>query len=99
MDGKLLCKVLERIERVARVEAFLILTVAALDLTVVPRSIRANEFVADPQLGSRLFEQRRQITFAVGKAVGKLKAIVRLDTLDLDAAACIPCRQSAKEVR
>ena len=73
MDGKLLCKVLERIERVARVEAFLILTVAALDLTVVPRGIRANEFVADPQLGSRLFEQRRQITFAVGKAVGKLK--------------------------
>ena len=98
VDGKLLCKVLERIERAARVEAFLILTVAALDLTVVPRCVRANEFVPDVQLGSRLFKQRRQIALAVGKTVGKLKAVVRLDTFYLDTSALIPFCQPTEEV-
>ena len=65
MDGKLLCKVIQGIERVARVEAFLILAVAALDLSVVARRIGANQFMPDPQFGSRLLKQRRQITFAV----------------------------------
>ena len=37
MDRKLLCKVVQRIEYVAGIEAFLVLTVAALHLTVVPR--------------------------------------------------------------
>ena len=35
--GKLLCEIVQRIERVAGIEAFLVLTVAALHLTVVPR--------------------------------------------------------------
>lgn len=49
----------------AGIEAFLILTVAALDLSVVARRIGANQFMPDPQFGSRLLKQRRQITFAV----------------------------------
>ena len=65
VDSKLLCKVIQGIERAARVEAFLILTVAALDLAVVPRRIGANQFMPDPQFGSRLLKQRRKITFAV----------------------------------
>ena len=48
MDGELLCEVVQRIKGVARVKALLILTVAALDLAVVPRGIRANELMPDP---------------------------------------------------
>ena len=37
VDDELLCKVIQRVEVVARIEALLILTVAALDFAVVPR--------------------------------------------------------------
>ena len=99
MNGELLCKVIQRVKVVARIETFLILTVAALDFAIVPRRIRADQLVPDAQLGGCLFKQRRQITFAVGKTVGKLKAVVRLDAFHLDAAACVPRRQLAKEIR
>jgi len=42
MDSKLSCKVLKRIEGMRIVEAFLILSVAALDLSIVSGSIRTN---------------------------------------------------------
>ena len=58
MDDELLCKVIQRVEVVARIEALLVLTVAALDFAVVPRRIWANQLVPDAQLGSRLFKQR-----------------------------------------
>ena len=47
MDGELLCKVIQRVEAVARIEALLILTVAALDFAVVPWRIRADQLVPD----------------------------------------------------
>ena len=90
MDGELLCEIVQRTEGVAGVKAFLILTVAALHLTIMPRSIWANELMPDAKLGSSPFKQRRQIAFAVGKAIGELKAIVRLDTFHLDTAASMP---------
>ena len=37
MDGELLREIVQRIEGVAGIESLLILTVAALDLAVVPR--------------------------------------------------------------
>ena len=37
MNGKLLCEVIQRVKVVARIEAFLILTVTALHFAVVPR--------------------------------------------------------------
>ena len=58
MDDEPLCKVIQRVEVVARIEALLVLTVAALDFAVVPRRIRADQLVPDAQLGSRLFKQR-----------------------------------------
>ena len=58
MNGELLCKVIQRVEVVARIEALLILTVAALDFAVVPRRIRADQLVPDAQLGGCLFKQR-----------------------------------------
>ena len=98
MDRKLLCEIVQRIECVAGIEAFLVLTVAALHLTVVPRGIRANQLMPDAQLSSRPLKQCRQLALTVGKTVGELEAIVRLDTLHLDPAACIPRGQSAKEI-
>ena len=66
MDGELIYKIIQRIEGVTGIEELLILTVvAALDLSVVARRIGANQFMPDPQFGSRLLKQRRQITFAV----------------------------------
>ena len=65
MDGELLYKIIQRIEGVTGIEELLILTVAALDLSVVARRIGANQFMPDPQFGSCLLKQRRQITFAV----------------------------------
>ena len=99
MNGELLCKVIQRVEVVARIEALLILTVAALDFAVMARGIQTNELVPNAQLGSSLFKQGWQITFAAGEAIGKLGAVVRLDAFYPDAAACIPRRQLAKEIR
>ena len=98
MDGELLCKIIQRIKAVAGVKAFLILAMAALHLTVMPRRIRANEFMPDVQLGGGLFKQSRQVALTVGKAVGKLKAVIRLHTLHLNSAARIPRSQLAKEI-
>ena len=98
MDRKLLCEIVQRIECVAGIEAFLVLTVAALHLTVVPRRIRANQLMPDAQLSSRPLKQSRQLALPAGEAVGELEAIVRLDTLHLDPAARIPRGQSAKKI-
>ena len=98
MDSELLCKVVQRIERMAGIEAFLVLAVAALHLTVVPRRIWTNELMPNIKFGSRPLKQCRQIAFTVGKTVGELEAIVRLDTLHLDPAARIPRGQSAQEI-
>ena len=69
----------------AGVEAFLVLAMAALDVAVMARGIRTNELVPNAQLGSSLFKQGRQITFAAGEAIGKLGAVVFLDTVCFSA--------------
>ena len=98
MDRKLLCEIVQRIECVAGIEALLVLAVAALNLAVVPRCIRTDQLMPDAQFSSSFFKQRRQIALAVGKAVGKLKTIVRLNAFHLDPTARIPRGQSAKEI-
>ena len=57
MSFQLLIKVITRIKTVAGIEFVVILTMAALDLAVVARSIRANELVADTELRSSCLEQ------------------------------------------
>ena len=64
VDSKLLCKVIQGIKRVARVEAFLILAVAALDLSVVARCVRTDQFMPDIQFGGRF-----------SNSVGKLRLL------------------------
>ena len=56
MDSKLFCEILQRIESVARIESLLILTVAALDLAVVARRVRTDQFMPDIQFGGRFFK-------------------------------------------
>ncbi len=58
MNGELLCKVIQRVEVVARIEALLILTVAAFHFAIMLRRIRADQLVPDVQLGGCLFKQR-----------------------------------------
>ena len=56
MDGELLCEIIQGKEGVARVEAFLILAVAALNFSVVARCVRTDQFMPDIQLGGRFFK-------------------------------------------
>lgn len=99
MYGELLCEIVQGEEGVAGVKALLILTVAALHLAVMPRRVRPDQFMPDTQLGSRLFKQCRQIALTIREPIGKLKAVVCLDTFHLYASALIPFCQFAEEVR
>ena len=58
----------------AGIEAFPVLAMAALDFAVMARGMRTNGLVPNAQLGSSLFKQCWQITFAAGETVGKLGA-------------------------
>ena len=82
----------------AGIEPFLILAVAALDLAVVARRIWTDQLMPDAQLRSRLFKQRRQIALTVGEPIGKLKAVVRLDTFHLYVSAGVPRPQLPQEI-
>ena len=52
-------KVITEIRLVAGIKFVVIFTVAALDLAVVPRSIRFNKFMSYTELGGSSLEQRR----------------------------------------
>ena len=56
MDGELLLEVIQRIERMTGIEPLLILAVAALDLSVVARCVRTDQFMPDIQFGGRFFK-------------------------------------------
>ena len=58
----------------AGIEALPVLAMAALDFAIMARGIQMIGLVPNAQLGSSLFEQGRQITFAAGEAIGKLGA-------------------------
>lgn len=90
VDSKLFCEIIQREEGMTGIEAFLVFSVTALYLTVVPERVGADQLVTDPQLGSSRLKQGGEISLAVGETVGKLKAIVGLDTFDLNTPAGIP---------
>ena len=92
MDSKLLGKVIKRIEGMGRIEAFLVLTVAAFNLAIVSRSIRPNKFVENSKFSSSFLEQCRQILPAGGETIGEFKTVVCLYALHLNSAACVPFR-------
>ena len=56
MGGELSGEVIQRVKAAAGIEAFLILAVAALDLSVVARCVRTDQFMPDIQFGGRFFK-------------------------------------------
>ena len=98
MDGELLCEIIQRVKRMAGIKTLLILAVAAFDLAVVPRGIGTDQLVPDAKLDGSPFKQRRQVALAVGKTVGKLKAVIHLDTFHLYAPAGVPRPQLPQEI-
>lgn len=57
MDAKLLGTIIERVKNIAGIEAFLVLTMAAFHLAVVPGSIGTDEFVTNTQALRSRFKQ------------------------------------------
>lgn len=80
MHGKLFLKVSKGEKRADRIKTFLVLPMTAFDLAVMSWGIRTDKFVPDTQLSGSFLEKCRDIPFAVGKTVGKLKSVVGLDT-------------------
>ena len=78
MGSKLSGEVIQGVKTVAGIEAFLVLTVAALHLAVVARRIRPDELVAGTPLGGGGLKQRRGGPPAIGKSGGKIKTGVGL---------------------
>ena len=73
MDGKLLLKVRQRKERVERIKAFLVFPMAALHFAIMPGRVRANELMADSQVGSGFLKKGGDVSIAVGKTISKFK--------------------------
>ena len=95
MEGELFFEVIQGKEGMGGIEPFLILPVTALDLAIVSRGVGANQFMPDAQVLSSLFKKGRKVPLAVGKAIGKLKTIVRLNAFHLNPLAAIPpCQPS-----
>lgn len=69
------------------VEALLIFTVAAFNLSIVTGRIKTDELVPYAQLSGRCLKEGFQVTLAVGEAIGELKTVISLDTLHGDAFA------------
>ena len=65
VGSELPTKIGERIEGMGIVEAFLVFTVAAFHLAVMPWGVRSNELVTNPRAGQRRFKQGRDIALAV----------------------------------
>ena len=90
MGSELPTKVGEREEAVGIVEALLIFSVTAFDLAVVAGRVGANQLVADAQAGGGGLKERQVAAILDGEAIGEFRAVIGLNTLDLDAAAGIP---------
>ncbi len=67
------------------IEKSLVFSMTALNFSIVPGRIWADELVSNPQLLSRAFKKGQFIFPAVGKAIGKFKTVIRLNALDLYA--------------
>lgn len=63
------------------IEAFIVLPVAALHFAIVPRRIRPDQLMADA-MPFQMFLKQGGLVSVGGKAVGKLRAVVRLYALD-----------------
>ena len=98
VGSELPTKVGERKEGMTAIETFLVFAVAALNFPVMSGSIRPNEFVLNAQSKGVCFEKRRDVALACRKAIGKLEAIVSLDTFDCYPSPLIPSNEFQEEI-
>ena len=98
MNRNLVLKVSQGEERAAGIKSLLVFTVAAFYLAVVPGCVGTNELVADTQVSGSFLEKGLDIPFAVGKTVGKFKAVISLNALHTNALTGIPLHQPFQEV-
>ena len=96
-DSEQFCKVVQRVKAVAGIKSFLVFPVAAFHLAVVAGRIGTNQLVPDTQLHGCGFKQGGQVSYAVGEAIGKLKAVVCLDARHPNPPAGIPLEQLFQE--
>ena len=98
MDGKLFLKVRQRKERMERIKSFLVFPKAALHFAVMPGRVRANELMADSQVGSGFLKKGGDVSITAGKTISKFKTVISLDTFHMDTLAGIPLHQPFQEV-
>ena len=99
VDSERICKVVKRVKAVTGVEAFLVFSVAALHLTVMSWSIRADEFVLDSQLSSGILKQGWDVPFAVRNRLVNSKPLSVWTHSTRSTPACVPLHQTLEEVR
>lgn len=78
MNGELFFKVSQGKEHVAGIKMLLVFSVAAFHFSAAPWSTRTNELVAGAKFKGSLLKKGLGVQFAVGEAVGKLKAEAKL---------------------
>ena len=98
MDGKLFLKVRQRKERMERIKSFLVFPMAALHFAVMPGRVRADELMADSQVGSGFLKKGGDVSITVGKTISKFETVISLDTFHMDTLAGIPLHQPFQEV-
>ena len=81
-DSELSGKILEGIKSMAGIELFVVFSVAAFYLAVMPRSKGADLLVLDAELGQCFLKECQWFFLTVSHFVGKLKSIIRLDTFN-----------------
>ena len=81
-DRKLFRKILKGKERMADIEFFIIFSVIAFYLAVMPWIKRFDLFIQDAELSQRFFKECQWLFLAVAHFVCKLEAVVCLDALN-----------------
>ena len=99
MEGEQGFKIKQGEKGATGVKAFLVLAVAALDLSVVPWCVRANELMTDARLSGSFLKKGLDVSFADGKTAGKLKTVVGLNTFHTDASAGVALHQTFENQR
>ena len=84
MGSKLFFKVKQGEKGMGGIETFLIFAVASLNFAIVSGDVGTNQFMLNIQLSGDFLKKSRDIPFASGKTVRKLKSVVGLDTFNAD---------------
>ena len=69
------------------VEPLLVFSVGTLNLPVMTRGIGTDQLMPDTKTCYGCLKKRRQMAFGIRKAIGKLKTVIGLNTLDGNAFA------------